>query len=95
MEADAILAVIKDAITTNKVIDIFFILILKPRIALTYTDGWLFNLKILKRTLKKREWIQKRRVVGDSEIVKKMYIGSGKLLHLIEFIRLGYSYGKK
>ena len=74
---------------------IFFILILKPRIALTYTDGWLFNLKILKRTLKKREWIQKRRVVGDSEIVKKMYIGSGKLLHLIEFIRLGYSYGKK
>jgi GT2 family glycosyltransferase len=62
---------------------IVFILFLKPKIAFTYIEGWIFNIRKLSRTLKKREWIQRHRVVSDIEIIKLMYAGSGKLKHLI------------
>lgn len=47
----------------------------------SYYMGWLFNLKNLKIIIKKRKWIQKKRKVSDLEIIKKMYLGSAKLLH--------------
>ena len=64
---------------------LFFILILKFDIAYSYIEGWLFNIKNLKKILKKRAWIQKRRVISDWEIIKKMYWGSAKFKMLINY----------
>jgi len=59
---------------------IFFFFILKPKIAFSYIEGWFFNIKNIKRTFKKRKWIQKNRLVSDWQIVGKMYLGFGKLV---------------
>lgn len=64
-----------------------FLIFLKPRIAWSYIEGWWFNLRNLKRTLKKRRRIQQNRIVGDWEIMKKMYFGFGKAYHLLRFLR--------
>lgn len=61
---------------------IFFLLILKPSISYSYIQGWAFNLINLKRTLVKRRWIQKNRVVGDKEILSKMSFIPGKFMML-------------
>lgn len=61
---------------------LYFLITLKPKVAYSYIEGWIFNLRRLNKTLKQRRWIQKRRVVSDIDILKKMYIGSGKLLLL-------------
>lgn len=79
---------------------LFFIVILKPKIVLSYIQGWIFNVKNIRRTLKKREWIQKRRVTSDLAILRKMYLGSGKFLWLTDYfkIKMGLydmAYGKK
>lgn len=66
---------------------IFFFILLKPKISLTYIQGIWFNIVHLKRTIKKRSIIQGKRVIPDSEIVKRMYIGSGKLHHLLMYFR--------
>ena len=66
---------------------LFFLLILKPKIASSYIDGWMFNIININKTLEKRRWIQKNRIISDLEIFKKMYFGSGKLKHLIGFIK--------
>ncbi len=65
---------------------IFFIVILKPKIAYSYIEGWLFNIKNIKVILKKRKWIQKRRKISDWEILKKMYWGPAKLKMLLNYI---------
>jgi GT2 family glycosyltransferase len=62
-----------------------FLLVLKPKISLTYIEGWLFNIKIIKKTLKKRRLIQKNRIVSDSAIIGKMYFGLGKIKHIINY----------
>ncbi len=62
---------------------IFFLVILKPKISYSYIEGWIFNLKNVRRTLKKRKWIQNNRIVGDLEVIKKMYIGPSKLKTLL------------
>ncbi len=67
---------------------IFFLLIFKPKISLTYINGWLFNIKYLKLILIKRKWIQEHRVVNDIDIIRKMYPGSGKLQLLLEFLHI-------
>lgn len=66
---------------------LFFLLTFKPRLAISYLQGWSFNIKNLRRTLKERKWIQERRVVNDIQILRKMYVGSGKLLLLKEYIK--------
>jgi GT2 family glycosyltransferase len=66
---------------------IFFVVLLKPRFALTYIQGWVFIAKNLRSILKKRRNIQKSRVVSDLEILKKMYWGSGKILLLNHFYK--------
>lgn len=60
---------------------IFFILILKPRIAYSYVEGWLFNIKNMGKILEERKWVQKNRLISDFKIMKKMYIGFGKIEH--------------
>lgn len=66
---------------------IFFLMILKPKIAFSYIDGWIFNAINIKEIMKKRKWIQNNRVIGDFEILKKMYIGFAKIDHLRYFIQ--------
>ncbi len=61
---------------------IVFLMMLRPDIALTYFQGWVFNIKNLHRILVKRRKIQSKRLVGDTYIIKKMYHGFGKLKHL-------------
>jgi len=68
---------------------IFFLFLAKPMIAYSYIEGWMFNIKNFGKIMKKRRWVQKNRVVGDFEIIKKMYIGFAKPKHLI-----GYYYEK-
>jgi len=67
---------------------LFCIIILKPKIAYSYIEGWIFNLTNIKKTLKKRRWIQKNRLISDLEIIKKMYFGSGKFLLLKNYFNL-------
>jgi len=65
---------------------LIFLLILKPQIAYSYIQGWIFNLQHLKLIIQKRRWVQKHRVVGDFEIIKKMYFGIGKLSLLKDYL---------
>lgn len=74
-------------ILQNVVEMLFFTLTLQPGIAYSYIQGWIFNIKHIRRTLKKRYWIQKHRVVPDLEIIKKMYIGPAKLKMLINYLK--------
>lgn len=72
----------------QNIIEIFiFLLILKPKIAFSYVEGWYFNVKNLKKTIGKRKWIQDNRKVSDWVIMKKMYFGFGKLNHFMNYIR--------
>ena len=64
-----------------------FLVLLKPRISLSYVQGWWYNIAHIKRTIEKRRWVQKQRMIKDEEIRKKMYHGLGKLRHLITFIK--------
>jgi GT2 family glycosyltransferase len=66
----------------------FFLIILKPKISLSYLQGFYFNIKYLKRTLTQRKWVQKNRKINDLEIMQKMYTGSAKFKHLLEFFKI-------
>lgn len=66
---------------------LFLILLFKFKIAFSYVQGWWFNIKHIKRTLEKRQKIQAVRKVDDTVIMKKMYFGPGKMLHLACFFR--------
>ncbi len=66
---------------------IFFVLILKPKVAYSYVQGWWFTLKNLRKILQKRIWVQKNRLVGDYVIMQKMYFGFAKLHHLLSFVK--------
>lgn len=61
-----------------------FLLLGKFKIAYTYLEGFIYNIKYINRTLKKRREIQKLRKVSDSLLLKKMYFGYGKLRHVIQ-----------
>lgn len=65
---------------------IFFLIILKPKIAYSYIEGWVFNVINIRKTLEKRKWVQENRLVSDLDIMKKMYFGFGKFAHLINFL---------
>ena len=66
---------------------IFFVLILKPKIAYSYIQGWWFNVVNFKKIMQKRKWVQENRIAGDYKIIKKMYLGFGKLYHLINYYK--------
>lgn len=74
-------------ITTNIVEMIVFTIIGKPQIALTYLQGFVFNFKLLPRTIGKRTLIQSHRKVSDIVIMSRMYKGSAKLRHLLGWFR--------
>lgn len=71
----------------NLVEILFFVITLKPQIAISYIQGWMFNIININKIIKKRRWIQNNRQVGDLEIMKKMYFGFGKFKHLINFYK--------
>lgn len=64
---------------------IAFAIFWKFNISYSYIQSWVFNIKTLSKTLKKRKTIQKNRVVSDKEVMKYMYKGFGKLNHLINY----------
>ena len=66
---------------------IFFLIILKPKVAFSYIEGWIFNIINIKNIVKKRNWIQKNRIKKDLFIFKKMYWGLGKFRHLLVFLK--------
>lgn len=63
----------------------FFLALLKPKISYSYFQGWFFNIQNFKKILKKRKWIQKKRKIGDLEILRKMYLGPAKLRMLLNY----------
>lgn len=62
-------------------------LIGKGQIAKSYYEGWKFNLNHLSRTLKERQKVQAMRVYSDISVLRRMYLGPGKLQHLMQFLR--------
>lgn len=66
---------------------IFFLIIIHPKIAWSYTEGWIYNIKYIDRIWNARKLIQKRRLVGDWQIMKKMYKGPGKLYHMYSIFK--------
>jgi len=73
-------------IAQNIIEMIFFILTLKPIIALSYIQGWSWIICNLPKILQKRKNIQMNRKVNDSEIIRsKMYFGFAKLYHLLKY----------
>ncbi|MCX6717241.1 MAG: glycosyltransferase family 2 protein [Candidatus Taylorbacteria bacterium] len=66
---------------------IFFLIILKPKFSYSYIEGWIFNIKNIRKILEKRRLVQRDRKIRDSEIIKKMYWGPGKLKHLFDYIK--------
>jgi len=63
---------------------IFFLLLIKPRVSICYIKAYWWNFANIKTILKKRKWIQERRVSSDKIIMKKMYWGSAKLKFLFQ-----------
>jgi hypothetical protein len=64
---------------------LFFLILLKPKISLSYIQGWWFNIRNINSILKKRKLVQKDRKLNDLVILRKMYLGFGKLKHLIAY----------
>jgi GT2 family glycosyltransferase len=65
---------------------LFFLVWGKPKIALSYIQGWWFNLINVQQIIKKRRLIQKNRRINDREIIKNMYWGFGKFQHLLDYL---------
>ncbi len=63
---------------------ILFVLIGKPCVAWAYVRAYCWNVQNLRSALKRRNWIQSRRIVSDGAIMKNMYKGSAKLKLLVE-----------
>lgn len=66
---------------------IVFLLLGETKIASSYYEGWIFNVKNLKKTMDKRRWIQHNRTISDLEVMGLMYRGPGKLHHLIQYAK--------
>jgi GT2 family glycosyltransferase len=61
-----------------------FMLLGKPRVSWAYVRAYYWNLENLGSTLKRRRWIQARRIVSDSTVMSNMYKGSAKIRLLFE-----------
>lgn len=64
---------------------IAFLVFFKFKIAFSYIEWWIFNIKILSKTLQKRKSIQKNRIISDYKIMKNMYRWFWKLNHLFNY----------
>lgn len=67
----------------NSIEMLFFLTQCKVKIVFTYVMGWGFCLSNLPGILKRRRLIQRDRAKGDKAIMSRMYIGSGKAVHLV------------
>lgn len=66
----------------------FFLLLLKPRIAWSYVEGWIYNMKIASKIIEKRRWVQEHRLFSDRELMQRFfYRGFAKGHHLISFMQ--------
>lgn len=65
---------------------LFFIITDNPKVSLSYIEGWVFNIKNFKKIMKNRKWVQKNRKVGDSLIMKSMFVGFGKAIHMFNYL---------
>jgi GT2 family glycosyltransferase/polysaccharide pyruvyl transferase WcaK-like protein len=61
---------------------LFFLAILRPQIAFSYIEGWIFNARNLSGIMEKRAWVQHNRVIGDAQVLRQMYLSPAKLVHL-------------
>lgn len=66
---------------------LLFLILLKPKVSMSYLEGWWFNVRNIKKILAKRKQVQLNRIVDDSKIFKQMYLGSGKIYHMFHFLR--------
>lgn len=73
-------------ILQNIVEILFFIFAGKFKIAMSYVEGWYFNIKNWDHITRERKWIQRIRSIDDWHIMRKMYMGSGKLLLLKTYL---------
>ncbi len=64
-----------------------FLVLLRPQVAWTYVQGWSYVLRHLAEIWRKRQWVQRHRVVGDTAILRQMYWGPGKLRHLLHHLQ--------
>ena len=63
----------------NIVEAIFFLMLRRPDISMSYLEGWSFNIRKLKKTLKKRGIVQRSRVISDIDVLRMMFPGLSKL----------------
>ncbi len=63
---------------------ILFLIIGKPKVAISYLKAYCWNMLNLRNTLEKRRWIQSRRTVSDREILRHMFRGSARLQLLLK-----------
>ncbi len=63
----------------------FFSLMRKWSIVHAYIQSWVEVIQNWSTIMKKRQWIQKKRVVSDLTILKRMYKKPAKLMHLLQF----------
>lgn len=66
---------------------LLFLALGRTQVAWTYPRGWIFNLRHLRRTLASRRGVQRRRVVSDKELRRRMYPGTAKLAHLASKVK--------
>lgn len=79
-----LLWVLPSIFTMNLAEVILFLILRKPNVALSYIKAYYWNIFKLRSTLKKRKWIQSRRITTDRDIIRHMYKGSAKLKLLLE-----------
>ena len=63
-----------------------FLIFFKPKIAYSYLEGWVFNIKNIKKIVNERKWVQSKRLINDFQLMKRMYFGSAKLHHLLNYL---------
>ena len=63
-----------------------FTIIGKPKIAYSYIEWWMYNIKNLRRMWEQSTIIQQKRKINDTMILSRMYHGFWKVKHLLQFI---------
>lgn len=64
----------------------FFLILLQPKIAFSYVQGWFFNLQNWSKIMEKRQWVQKNRILSDKQILAKICFTLAKVQHLSHFL---------
>jgi GT2 family glycosyltransferase len=74
-------------LTINIIEMLFFLILRKPKISLSYLQGLWFNIIHLPRTLNSRKLVQSERKTSDWYVMSHMYRGFGKADHLLKFYK--------